>query len=867
MRDLLLLNFPLLLLACAQDENQAPELLPLDNQEFQVNQSGEIIIRATDEDRDELGYDFSIDPEPLTQTQGQTARPALTRISNNEALFTWTPGVADAGGESHRDYALTFTVTDEDGDSDGRTIQIRVINDGGAAHSTVLRFTEPAGAGMALDLSRAECVSDLRVKVKADQVRDEDVLLQLLPPIPQGAMLFPQGRAGKEKTFTWCPSQEQLDTSLSHMISFGAQRVGGDELVTKRFQIRFRRNAEAACPGEPPLIQHQAPSGFEGPLNYELEAEISDDVGFKSPPVLLFVVDPAEPPSEGVDISSWELVEFSAQSGREDLYQLSIPNLGLKPGERAQIFYLIVATDNDDPDGTRCDHSSESPFYNFWVEGGEATGATYGPCHPCVGDEQCGGPEDLCVDMGGSFFCTLSCAAGQACRAGEECILIQSLEGQERSQCLPVDLNCGQRCDDDPFDTGARNDDWQHATIIEAGRYAGLNICGADQDFFLFPVDAGQSINVSIHFDGAVGDLDLAMQLPGDFGDEGQPLFAYQSLNANNDVEALKEFCTPNGGDVLLWVGPYEHAQNGYELRVELGPGDCNRVCEDQLESQPNDFLEQATILEALPFLAEGFKICPGDVDLYRFPAQGGEILELIINFSHRDGDLDLALLSAEGQVIDTSDGFRDTEFVEVEVALDGEMLAQVYGGTPSVANSYELFITQSQALECHSTQQCAVGLYCAESGCQDAQCAGPQSCAAGHACIPPRAGQDSSAVGGICSSGCESDLECRQEQGYRCKRFEDYSHRCALAGLGALGERCSQYSECQGESICFPTPGGYCAPGGCANDLPCPEGSLCGQLFGHSACLKRCENDGDCRSAEGYRCLELEGARACLPQ
>ncbi|MBU1431701.1 hypothetical protein KKF91_14245, partial [Myxococcota bacterium] len=123
--------FSALLWGCAEDKNQPPSLLPVGDFEVRVNEDCTITIRATDEDRDELGYAFSIDPPPLTQTQGLAAQPTLTRISNNEALFTWTPGIADAGGEDLRIYQLTFEVVDEHGALDAVTIKVTVVNDGG----------------------------------------------------------------------------------------------------------------------------------------------------------------------------------------------------------------------------------------------------------------------------------------------------------------------------------------------------------------------------------------------------------------------------------------------------------------------------------------------------------------------------------------------------------------------------------------------------------------------------------------------------------------------------------------------------------------------------------------------------------------
>ena len=63
----------------------------------------------------------------------------------------------------------------------------------------------------------------------------------------------------------------------------------------------------------------------------------------------------------------------------------------------------------------------------------------------------------------------------------------------------------------------------------------------------------------------------------------------------------------------------------------------------------------------------------------------------------------------------------------------------------------------------------------------------------------------------------------------------------------------------------------GYCGLRDCLN-MPCPSGSVCITVGPQNAwCVAPCENDADCRTAEGYNCksvLTSSGmpARACLP-
>ncbi len=834
--------------ACAGEDNGAPELLPIADTVFNVNQNGTISIFASDPEDDRLAYTLSMEPEPPTQTMGAMGTPTLTRISNGQAVFSWTPGVADAG-ESFIDYAVTFTVSDDKKDT-SETINLRVVNPG-VGGSGNLRFVEPPGAGMAVDLDQRNCVDDLRVAVKADLIADQDVRIDLSEPLIDGAMLSGT-EFGKSRTFFWCPGDAQLDQSLAHTVSFSATH--GDEKVTKRFLIRFKRSAGAGCAGEPPRIAHEPPGGFNGPLNYEILATITDDVGFKSPPALQFSTDPV---MAGVapDTSGWQLVEFEPAGG--DQWRASVPNLNLGDGETQEVHYVILATDNDDPEGTRCDHSTESQVFSFMATGGGGGGGgqTYGFCDPCQFDDQCGGAEDICVNLRGEAFCGRSCAGG--CQQGEQCLEVTSIDGVTSEQCLPADLNCGQLCIDDRNEPNNGSAD---AALIEPGVHADLSICAGDQDFYAVTVEAGQSIRVSARFDNASGDLDLAMALPMEDG------FEYQSANGDQDVEQVEEPCVPNSGETLIAVFPFEGSENDYELAVEVGAGDCNRVCEDDPfdERSSNDELDDASLVD-LPFDRDGLIICREDPDFYGFEATAGQIISASIDFSHRAGDIDMELFRLQtGDRLAASLSYRDAELIEHMAPADDIYVIKVYGATRSVSNTYSISLSTASVMSCQSTTNCAPGTYCRGGGCEDAACFGFGNCGEGHACIAERVGRDPAADGGVCAANCNGDGDCRDTE--TCKRFDDFTTHCAPDGVSGLGLRCDRYQDCAGDMVCFPTPGGYCAAGGCVDSGECPAGTVCGELNNALGCLKACQGDADCRVAEGYRCGDVGGGeRACV--
>ncbi len=84
------------------------------------------------------------------------------------------------------------------------------------------------------------------------------------------------------------------------------------------------------------------------------------------------------------------------------------------------------------------------------------------------------------------------------------------------------------------------------------------------------------------------------------------------------------------------------------------------------------------------------------------------------------------------------------------------------------------------------------------------------------------------------------------------------------------IGDPCTTSVDCsvQGERECDLTqPGGYCTVRSCDPD-GCPDETICVQWrpepprSAESWCMQRCEDDGDCRVAEGYACVRPDDPR-----
>ncbi len=142
----------------------------------------------------------------------------------------------------------------------------------------------------------------------------------------------------------------------------------------------------------------------------------------------------------------------------------------------------------------------------------------------------------------------------------------------------------------------------------------------------------------------------------------------------------------------------------------------------------------------------------------------------------------------------------------------------------------------------------------------------------------------------GCCPSECtvaDGDLDCpgcgncrlETNLGEECDDCDpDNLNGCTTScttQTGAVGDPCDTNENCNPGLTCTSDglPGGYCTKTNCAMGPSCPSGSVCktGLDFGQtnlSICVELCNDDTDCRWAEGYECKDLgNNQTGCLPR
>ncbi|MEO1271096.1 MAG: PPC domain-containing protein, partial [Myxococcota bacterium] len=212
-------------------------------------------------------------------------------------------------------------------------------------------------------------------------------------------------------------------------------------------------------------------------------------------------------------------------------------------------------------------------------------------------------------------------------------------------------------CEEDPREpddspaTGTRLDDERNALL-------GV-VCPEDSDWFRIPVSNNIRIEAELFFPGELSNLGLTL-----YDEDGETVLD-ASQQSNSDTERVSADGDSDG--LFLVRVQTQSTQVGapYELVV-------NRVdlCDDNFD--PNEAPEAAYNLA--PGTYNNLRLCPGRTDYYSIFLEDGDTL----NVSTASGDpanLDLSILSPDGQVVLNSANTPDSSNETTDVVADGRGL------------------------------------------------------------------------------------------------------------------------------------------------------------------------------------------------
>ena len=236
-------------------------------------------------------------------------------------------------------------------------------------------------------------------------------------------------------------------------------------------------------------------------------------------------------------------------------------------------------------------------------------------------------------------------------------------------------------CTEDGYE---QNDTFSMARAISpAGDAITAYYCN-DEDWFWFNAAVGDTIDVSLGFYQAIGDLDLEL-----FDPTGT--VAATSTSATDD-EAIHHVSVRTGVyRVHVKAAPF--VENRYTLDVDVAAFVC---VDDALEE--NDTQVQGPVVANGQTVAA--QICPDDVDWFTVLLNAGDELTVDLTFTHQLGDLNLALYRPDGVELAVSETTTDDEQIVHEAPAPGAYGVRVTG-TQSSHNDYDLAITVRDASAC----------------------------------------------------------------------------------------------------------------------------------------------------------------------
>ena len=492
----------------------------------------EIDLRAEGGDEDQLRFDFT-SGTPAIESMGEI-RPR----GSGMAGFSWTPGPEDVGMHS-----IEFSVTDGDSqDRQAARVEVRGAGEGEGSPS----FIAPSGTGTTLDLNVQLC---LDVEVEVEDGDSATVMIDQGQPRIDTATIQSNGPKGAR--WHWCPTQAEIDAQDRYMVNFTADD-GDNPRVTKDFEIRLVKPTRTDCPGQAPVVNH-TPANQNTILSLRIEAQVTDDLGIKGPPVLYHsTTRPADPPV----LSTMTQINMTLESGDQEIgsWYANVPNpvASMPAGASATVYYVIVAQDDDDAAGS-CDHRTQSPARNSYemrvtVPSGGGGTTTLGLCSACTADSQCGDGDDNCIHVGttSATYCGKSCSSNVDCQTGYVCssASLTSVGGASARQCVPSSGSCtssgggGGACSADAYEPNDTRSVAAGKPALATGTYSNLKICplsgGTAYEEDWFKIDVGSSSDVTVSISGGTG-VDIDLQLT---SSTGSSLGQSTSLSSNESVSS-----------------------------------------------------------------------------------------------------------------------------------------------------------------------------------------------------------------------------------------------------------------------------------------------------------------------------------------
>ena len=207
-----------------------------------------------------------------------------------------------------------------------------------------------------------------------------------------------------------------------------------------------------------------------------------------------------------------------------------------------------------------------------------------------------------------------------------------------------------------PSDRLENNDSIDDAEPLPPELYTGLFVCEDDEDWYRLPLNAGDTITVTVTFPHAEGDIDLRL-----LDSIGVPLATRASDTDDEELEYTVEEDGTYFIRVYLYADAGSSVGNEYDILIEVdGGATFGETCETDDRLEDNDDFESGAFLD--PELYTRLLACPDDDDFFTVLLAMDETVTVTLDFPHAEGDIDLFLWDESELVVVSSLSVTDGE-------------------------------------------------------------------------------------------------------------------------------------------------------------------------------------------------------------
>ena len=200
-------------------------------------------------------------------------------------------------------------------------------------------------------------------------------------------------------------------------------------------------------------------------------------------------------------------------------------------------------------------------------------------------------------------------------------------------------------------------------------------VCDGGEDWFRLEVSPGDRIAAAVTRSDEQALTGATLRIYDETGID------VLELATAGDGRLLLTWLSDRAGAVHLRVTPPDGADLEYDLSLLLERADTPDPCDDSFE-EPNDSRDAAWLVsEPATWSAEGV-VCEDDTDWFAFELSAGETLTIRLEFTHEEGDLDVALYAGDDpEPLQTSESAADEERVQAGPFEEARTLhLEVYG-------------------------------------------------------------------------------------------------------------------------------------------------------------------------------------------